>query len=80
MRLFSVGLLLKTFFKPIKNEYRKGLIAFSIGMGVVIKTVIIFTVILLFVPLLALEILLFILFISFPLLTVLLFLAHSMSL
>lgn len=38
LQLFSLPLLLRTFFKPIKNEYRKGLVGFSIGMGMFIKT------------------------------------------
>ena len=37
--LLSVPLLLKTFFKPLKNEYRQGLVLFSIVMGVIIKLV-----------------------------------------
>jgi hypothetical protein len=36
--VLSVPLLLKTFFKPLKNEYRQGLVWFSIIMGVIIKT------------------------------------------
>lgn len=31
------GSLFKTFFKPWKNEYREGLVGFSIIMGMVIK-------------------------------------------
>jgi len=40
-KLLSLGILLRTFFKPIKNEYRAGLVWFSIGMGIVIKAVLI---------------------------------------
>ncbi len=36
--LFSVQLLLKTFFKPWKNEYREGLVRFSLFMGMFIKS------------------------------------------
>ena len=38
---FSIPLLLKTFFKPLKNEYRKGLVLFSIVFGMVLKSVLI---------------------------------------
>lgn len=38
--LLSIPLLLKTLFKPLKNEYREGLVIFSIAMGVVIKLLI----------------------------------------
>jgi hypothetical protein len=39
--LLSLTLLLRTFFKPLKNEYRDGLVAFSIVFGMVIKSVLI---------------------------------------
>ena len=39
--LLSVGLLFKTFFKPLKNEYREGLVVFSVVMGLVVKTILI---------------------------------------
>lgn len=35
---FSLPLMLKTFFKPWKNEYREGLVGFSIFMGIAIKS------------------------------------------
>lgn len=38
LQLFSLPLLIRTFFQPIKNEYRKGLVGFSIGMGMFVKT------------------------------------------
>ena len=34
LQLCSLPLLLKTYFKPWKNEYREGLVGFSIGMGI----------------------------------------------
>jgi len=40
-QLLSIPLLIKTFFKPLKNEYRGDLVIFSIGMGIVVKTVLI---------------------------------------
>ena len=36
--LLSVPLLLRTFFKPLKNEYREGLVLFSVLMGIIIKS------------------------------------------
>lgn len=38
LQAFSVPLLLKTFFKPLKNEYRKGLVLFSVVFGIFVKT------------------------------------------
>lgn len=37
LQMFSVPLLLRTFFKPLKNEYRKGLVLFSIVFGIFLK-------------------------------------------
>jgi len=37
LKLFSFRVLLSTYFKPWKNEYRKGLVGFSIAMGMFIK-------------------------------------------
>lgn len=39
--LLSLPLFVRTFFKPLKNEYRKGLVRFSIGMGIFVKSVLI---------------------------------------
>ena len=67
---FSLPLLLKTFFKPLKNEYREGLVGFSIAMGIGIKLVLIFINLFLLIPLLLVELLLLLLFIAFPFLTI----------
>jgi hypothetical protein len=72
-QFFSVPLLLRTFFQPIKNEYRRGLVGFSIGMGIVLKTMIIVAALVLFVPVVILELLLLGGFLIFPLATVALF-------
>ncbi len=69
-QFFSVSLLLRTFFQPIKNEYRKGLVGFSIGMGIVVKSAVILTSLILFVPIFLLEAALIIGFIVFPIFTV----------
>ena len=55
LQLFSLPLLIKTFFKPWKNEYRKGLVGFSIAMGIFVKTFIIIVDILLLFAILILE-------------------------
>ena len=48
LKFLSLRLLISTFFKPWKNEYREGLVGFSIGMGIAIKTfVIIFDILIL---------------------------------
>jgi hypothetical protein len=69
-QLFSLGLFVRTFFKPLKNEYRQGLVGFSIGMGMFVKTFLIFADLLLFAALLLFEIAAVVLFIIFPVLTV----------
>ena len=38
LHLFSVPLLFSTLFKPLKNEYRKGLVLFSIIFGLFLKS------------------------------------------
>lgn len=67
--LFSLPLFLRTFFQPLKNEYRKGLVGFSRGMGIAIKSMFIVVDILLFVILLACEIAFFVGFLLFPIAT-----------
>jgi hypothetical protein len=71
-KLFSLPLLIKTFSKPLKNEYRQGLVRFSIAMGVFIKSILIFADVLLLILLVTFEITVFVGFLSFPVLTVLL--------
>ena len=39
--LLSLRLLVRTFFKPLKNEYRDGLVLFSVIFGMVIKSMLI---------------------------------------
>lgn len=66
---FSLPLMLKTFFKPWKNEYRQGLVRFSIFMGVTIKSLFILADIFIFTFLLIAEVLIFVLFLTWPFLT-----------
>jgi hypothetical protein len=70
LNLFSLPLVLKTYFKPWKNEYRQGLVGFSIGMGIFIKTFVIIADLLMFCVLLAIEFLLLLAFIVWPIVTV----------
>lgn len=56
-KLLSFQSLLKTFFKPLKNEYRDGLVLFSILFGIAVKTVLISVTSLIIVILLAVEVL-----------------------
>ncbi len=71
--LFSLPLFLRTFFKPLKNEYRQGLVGFSRGMGMVVKTGFIIVDLLLFFVLLSFELSVFVAFLAFPVISVLLF-------
>jgi len=57
---FSVPVLLSTFFKPLKNEYRKDLVVFSIGMGIVVKTFLLILSFVFIVLIICLEIMLFV--------------------
>ena len=63
--LLSIRLLFKTYLKPLKNEYRDGLVVFSIGMGLVVKTLLLLVsaviLAILFVILAAFDLLVFIL-------------------
>lgn len=70
LQQFSLALLLRTFFKPIKNEYREGLIWFSIGMGMFVKFWLILVDLLLFLMLIFIEIILLVAFIVWPFVTI----------
>lgn len=66
LHLFSLPLMIRTFFRPWKNEYREGLIWFSIFMGIVFKTILIFVDLILFAALLFSEVTFFVLFLAWP--------------
>jgi hypothetical protein len=68
--LFSLPLFLKTYFKPIKNEYRQGLVGFSIAMGMFIKTWFIIADIIMLILLLTFEITVFVGYIFLPIATI----------
>lgn len=71
LQLFSLQLLVKTFFQPLKNEYRDGLVGFSLAMGIVVKTALIVIDLALFIVLLTAELAVLFLFILFPVVTLL---------
>src|SRR3989344_7563905 len=65
-QLFSLPLLIKTYLRPWKNEYREGLVGFSIGMAMFIKTLVILTDILLLFLLLTVEFIVLLGFVFWP--------------
>ena len=64
--VFSLSLMLKTFFRPWKNEYREGLVRFSIFMGITIKSMFIFADLVILAALIVFEISFLIGFLIFP--------------
>jgi len=66
MDLLSFPLFVRTFFKPLKNEYRKGLVTFSIGMGIFVKSVLIAVDLFIFLLLFVFELTFLCLFLLFP--------------
>ncbi len=70
LTLFSLPLMIKTFFRPWKNEYREGLVGFSIFMGIAFKSILISVDLIILLFLLISESILFIWFLAFPLVSV----------
>lgn len=70
LKLFSFQILTRTYFKPWKNEYRQGLVGFSIGMGIIIKSLLLLFDLLLLVMFLLIEIFIVIAFILWPFITI----------
>lgn len=66
MEFLSLPLMIRTFFVPLKNEYRKGLVIFSIVMGMLIKTVLIFLDLVIIFVLFAIEIGILVFFVTWP--------------
>ncbi len=66
LQLFSLPLLIRTYFKPWKNEYRKGLVGFSIAMGMFVKTFVIIADVFLLLALLIFELIFIISFVVWP--------------
>jgi hypothetical protein len=69
--MLSIPLFLRTFFKPLKNEYRGDLVGFSIGMGMAVKSVLLVAGLFLFTVFLLFEVAFYLFFLALPLLTVL---------
>lgn len=69
LQILSLPIMIRTFFKPLKNEYRKGLVVFSIGMGIFVKTILIFVDVVVFLFVIFLEITFLTFFIWWPLFT-----------
>lgn len=69
-QMFALPLFLRTFFKPLKNEYRQGLVGFSRAMGMAIKSLFIIADLIILIPLLCFEILVLVSFLAFPIVTV----------
>ena len=70
LELFSLPLFLRTFFKPLKNEYRQGLVGFSRAMGIFIKTFFIIVDLLIFAVMVIIELSVLAGFLIFPILTI----------
>lgn len=66
LHVLSLPILFSTFFKPLKNEYREGLVGFSIGMGMFVKTSLIFIDLLIFLAVFVFEMLALLGFILLP--------------
>ncbi|HYM65459.1 MAG TPA: hypothetical protein VES68_03175 [Candidatus Sulfotelmatobacter sp.] len=66
--LFSLPLMIKTFFRPWKNEYREGLVKFSIFMGMVFKTMFIVADLFILFFLILFEVIVFMGFLAWPVL------------
>ncbi len=65
--------MIKTFFRPWKNEYREGLVGFSIFMGIVFKSLFITADLVILLFLLIAEAILFLWFLAFPAVVIYLF-------
>lgn len=65
-RELSINLLLKTYFKPWKNEYRQGLVRFALFMGIFLKTSFLLVDVLFFAVLATAEIAVLIVWVLLP--------------
>lgn len=70
LKLFSFFILTRTFFKPWKNEYRKGYVGFAIFVGMSIKSVVILFDLLGLLLLIFCEMVAIIGFVAWPFVTV----------
>lgn len=70
LHLFSLKVFLKTYFKPLKNEYRQGLVGFSRAIGMFIKTWFILADVLILFLLVVFEVTVFVSYVFLPIATV----------
>ncbi len=71
IQLSALSLCIKTYFKPLKNEYREGLVGFSRAIGILVKTGLIIANIFIFLILILIEFVVIFSFLIFPIATVL---------
>jgi hypothetical protein len=69
LQILSLPLLIRTFFKPLKNEYRKGLVGFSIVFGIILKSALIFADLVMLAFILVIEAGIILAFVAWPFLT-----------
>ena len=69
-RKLPIGSNLRLFFQPLKNEYRPGLVGFSRGLGMVVKSFLIIVDVLLLILILAVEGFMLVSFLAFPVVTI----------
>lgn len=69
LQFLSLPLLTRTFFKPLKNEYRKGLVVFSLVFGMIVKSAFISVGLLILGFFVFVEVFLIILFVLWPFLS-----------
>lgn len=72
MQLLSLPLCLKTYFQPLKNEYREGLVGFSRAMGILLKTGLIIVDLLVLALLIIIEAAVVLSFLVFPIVSLML--------
>lgn len=66
----GIKLLFRTFFKPWKNEYREGLVRFSLFMGIFIKSMLLVIYVFVFMGVILMEFVLLGLWVFFPFLVI----------
>lgn len=69
-QILGVRSLFRTFFKPWKNEYREGLVKFSLFMGMFIKSILLVFDALFFIVLIGVEFVVLCIWFFFPLLVI----------
>ncbi|OIP57903.1 MAG: hypothetical protein COX79_02810 [Candidatus Levybacteria bacterium CG_4_10_14_0_2_um_filter_36_16] len=75
-RLFSLQLLVRSFLKPLKNEYRAGLVGFSIVLGIIVKSFLIVPILLILFTFLILETIFCMIYLAIPIFIILIILKN----